>query len=376
MKRYLEEYIKKDLAKKMVFLGGPRQVGKSTLGFILLNDKLKEKSLGYFTWDSAKDRKKIINEELPFNQKLIVFDEIHKYSKWRNLIKGIYDKNKSSYQFLITGSARLDYYRRGGDSLQGRYHYYRLHPISLGELINQNQSFNLDDLFNYGGFPEVFFAKNKEDWQRWQNERLTRVINEDLVSLERVQDVSSISLLADLLPSKVGSTFSYQSLAEDLEVANKSVKRWVEILKNLYFCFMISPYGNSKIRSLKKDTKLYLWDWSLCENNGAKFENMLACQLLKYCHFIEDTTGQKMELRYIRDTDKRELDFVVLKNNKPEFAVEAKINDKVISPHIYYFKDRFKIPEFYQVNFKEESYQKDGIKVLNFTDFIEEKKLP
>jgi uncharacterized protein len=377
MKRYLLEYIKEDLNNKMVFVGGPRQVGKTTLANSLLDPKTGN---GYLSWDSSKDRKKILAEELPIENGVVVFDELHKYARWRNLIKGLYDKNKAKNKFLITGSARLDYYRRGGDSLQGRYHYYRLHPISLGELIQTGAKIDLDALFKYGGFPEPFLKANMRFWRRWQNERISKVVHEDLRDLEKVNEISQIGILAETLESKVGSPLSIQSLATDLEVAHKTAKRWVTILSNLYFCFMIPPFGSPKIRAVKKEQKLYLWDWSLCLNEGARFENLVACQLLKYCHFIEDTEGFKMELRYIRDSDKREVDFVVLKDKKPEFAVECKFSDKKLSPHLSYFKERTSIKKFYQVFYKADdknySYTKNDIKVLSFEELVKELGLP
>jgi uncharacterized protein len=372
MQRYLAKFISDDLEDKMVFLGGPRQVGKTTLAASLLRNNKN----AYLSWDSNQDRKRILNEELPIVEKLVVLDEIHKYRGWRNLVKGLYDKHKERISFLITGSARLDYYRRGGDSLQGRYHYYRLHPLSLGELLKEQKTASVEQLLKFGGFPEPYFKANLRHWRRWQNERSTRVITEDLLSLERVNEFSQISLLTEILPEKVGSPLSIQSLSEALLVAHKTVARWVTILSNLYYVFLIPPFGSKKIRAVKKEQKLYLWDWSLCEDPGARFENLLACQLLKYCHFIEDTEGYKMELRYLRDTDKREVDFVVIKNKKPLFAVEAKLADTTLSPHIKYFKERTEIPTFYQVHLGQEQYEKDRIKVMNFENFVKYLELP
>lgn len=368
MKRYLSKYIAQDLEGKMVFLGGPRQVGKTTLALSYLKPA-NEKSPAYLNWDSKKQQKQLLAEELPSEEKLIILDEVHKYRRWRNLVKGLYDTHKSSKTFLITGSARLDYYRRGGDSLQGRYHYYRLHPLSIGEL-GQNKN-NLEQLLNFGGFPEPYFKKNKRFWRRWQRERITRVIKEDLLSLERIQEVTDLEMLVDLLPNRVGSPLSIQSLASDLEVAHKTVKRWLIILENLYLCFRISPFGSPKIRAVKKEQKLYLWDWSLVENEGAKFENLVASQLLKYCHFLEDTEGHKMELRYLRDTDKREVDFVVIKDKKPLFAVEVKSSETNIDPNLKYFSERVDIPHYYQVHKLEQDYTKGSIRVLPFGKFVE-----
>jgi hypothetical protein len=373
MKRYLAEFIKEDLKEKMVFIGGPRQVGKTTLAAEILGNR----RAAYLSWDSSNDRKRILNEELPLNEPLIVLDEIHKYRQWRNLVKGLYDKNKHERSFLITGSARLDYYRRGGDSLQGRYHYYRLHPLSPGELLQQEESLDIQRLLEFGGYPEPYLKANKRHWQRWQNERMTRVINEDLINLERVNEISQIALLAEILPDKVGSPLSVQSLREDLLVAHKTVNRWLDILTNLYLVFRIPPFGSPRIRAVKKEQKLYLWDWSLCADQGARFENLVACQLLKYCHFLQDTAGEKLELRYLRDTDKREVDFVVIKNRRPLFAVECKLSDSAgLSPHLLYFRERTTIPEFYQVHLGDREFEKDGVRVMNFGKFVSRLGMP
>jgi predicted AAA+ superfamily ATPase len=373
--RYLKNSIRQDLNEKMVFLGGPRQVGKTTLAFHFLNGD--EKHPAYFTWDSLKSRQALLKEELPANQKLIVLDEIHKYRNWRNLVKGLYDTNKSSRQFLVTGSARLDYYRRGGDSLQGRYHYYRLHPFSLYEINRKPTASDLDHLLKFGGFPEPFFKAHSKQWKRWQNERITRVIQEDLISLEQMRDVSSLQLLIDALPARVGAPLSVNNLREDLGVSFEAVERWITVLENLYFCFRILPYGPPKIRAAKKEKKLYLWDWSLCEDAGKRFENLVASQLLKYCHFHEDTEGDKMELRFFRDVYKREIDFVVLKNAKPQFAVECKVGDKALSPHISYFLPRTTIPLFYQVHTQTKDVEIAGgrVRILPLTTLARELKI-
>lgn len=367
--RYLKKPISQDLKEKMVFLGGPRQVGKTTLAFHFL--KGDEGHPAYFNWDSLKSRQALIKEELPSHEKLIILDEIHKYRNWRNLVKGLYDTNKSSKQFLITGSARLDYYRRGGDSLQGRYHYYRLHPFSLFELNAHPTRSDLEQLMQYGGFPEPFFKASSKLWKRWQKERITRVVQEDLINLEQMRDISSLQLLIDALPLRVGAPLSVNSLREDLGVSFEAVERWITVLENLYFCFRILPYGPPKIRAAKKEKKLYLWDWSLCEDVGKRFENLVASQLLKYCHFHEDTEGDKMELRFFRDVYKREVDFVVIKNGKPLFAVECKAGEKGISPHIQYMVQRTSIPQYFQVHLGEKDVEvaKHKIRILPFTAF-------
>ncbi|MBI1862422.1 MAG: ATP-binding protein [Deltaproteobacteria bacterium] len=335
----------------MVFLAGPRQVGKTTEALSLLGAE-ESSHAGYFNWDYPVQRDAIRTLLFPPRQRLIVLDEIHKYKKWRNLIKGAYDVQKSRHRFLVTGSARLDYYNRGGDSLQGRYHLLRLHPFSLSELKSLFPNVTLQNLFDYGGFPEPLFKRREIFSRRWRKERTDRVLSEDVRSLERVEEVSRLEELVAALPSRVGSPLSYNNLAQDLDVAPRTVKRWVDIFERLYLAFRIYPFGSPKIRAVKKESKLYLWDWSEISEPGVRFENMVACHLLKYCHFVEDTEGFRMELRYLRDTDAREVDFVVLKERKPIFAVECKYSNTSLSPHIRYFQTRTPVPQFFQVVFQ------------------------
>ena len=368
MKRYLENAVRADLEEKMVFLGGPRQVGKTTLSFRLLENG-SESHPAYLNWDDVITRKMLLQGALPADEPLVVLDELHKYKEWRNLIKGFYDLNKSSRNFLITGSARLDYYRRGGDSLQGRYHYHRLHPLSLAELDASPKREDLEQLLRYGGFPEPFLKGNARHWKRWQRERRARVIQDDLIGLEQVKEVSQLDLLADLLPLRVGAPLSINNLRGDLSVAFETVDRWICILENLYYCFRIAPYGLPRLRAMKKEKKLYMWDWSLCEDEGARFENLVASNLLKYCHRLEDQEGDRMELRFLRDSQKREIDFVVLRDGKPEFAVECKSGERSLSRNITYFSERTPIPSFYQVHKGTRDYEIAGARarVLPFT---------
>lgn len=378
--RYLLAPILEVLEKKLIFLGGPRQVGKTTLSqYILANlqsERMDSESPAYLNWDILSSRKKILAGELPPNHKTIVLDEIHKYAKWRNLVKGFYDGFKDKKSFIVTGSARLDYYRKGGDSLQGRSRMFRLHPYSVNELGLKSSS-DLKVLLKFGGFPEPLFRQSEKDLRHWQNDRVNRVVYDDLRDLEKVREISLIEELAEALPSRVGSILSIQSLREDLQVSHEATDRWIGILERLYFCYRIPPYGSPRIRAVKKEQKLYLWDWSTLPSEGARFENLVASQLLKYCHFLEDSEGHKMELRFLRDTDKREVDFVVLKDRKPIFAVECKTGEKQLSPSILYFKERTPIPKFYQVHLGNNDFEKsEGVRVLPFLKFCEVLNLP
>jgi predicted AAA+ superfamily ATPase len=374
--RYLEPFVTSVLARKMAFIGGPRQVGKTTLALSLLGGGADETHPAYFNWDDPRAAARVRRLELPPDQPLIVLDEIHKYARWRKLVKGIFDTEKSRRRIVVTGSARLDYYRKGGDSLVGRYRYFRLHPFSLRELSTAPTKSDVDALLRFGGFPEPFGLQDERELRIWQRDRVTRVVRDDLRDLEHVREISLIEHLVDLLPDRVGAPLSVKSLREDLEVDHKTVERWLTILENLYLCFRVAPFGAPKIRAVKKERKLYLWDWSMTPEGGPRFENLVASQLLKYCHFIEDTEGHAMELRFLRDTDRREIDFVVLQNRKPAFAVECKSGDRAVSPAIRYFAERTPIRRFFQVHLGDRHFQTGPVTVLPFHAFCRELDLP
>lgn len=371
LNRYILNDLTRTLDRKMVFIGGPRQVGKTTLALSQLRPS-SIKNPQYLNWDNPTDQKNILNFEIPLLEKIVVFDEIHKYKKWRGLLKGLYDKNHEDHAFIVTGSARLDHFRKGGDSLLGRYRYFRLHPLSVGEL--KASKTDLAGLLKFGGFPEPFFLQNEKDHKLWINERSYRLVRDDIKDLTTIKETSLVSLMVELLPLRVGSLLSLKSLAEDIQVSQPTIDRWLTELENLYYCHRILPYGSTKIRAIKKTPKLYLWDWSEIQNPGSRFENLVASQLLKTCHYLEDTEGDKYELRYLRDTDGHEVDFVVLKNKKPMYAVECKTGDGQLSKSISYFNARLDIPEYYQVHMGTKDYgnPKNG-RVLPFTVFCKEK---
>jgi uncharacterized protein len=372
-RRYLVAPIDADLAEKMVFISGPRQVGKTTLALDLIGATTLRHP-AYLNWDDVRARPRIRKGELPVDEPRVVLDEVHKFARWRGLVKGLYDTRPPGQTYLVTGSARLDAYRRGGDSLQGRYHPYRLHPLSAGEAGGGPDV--VEGLLRFGGFPEPFFRASERHLRRWQRERLDRVVHDDVRDLERVRELSLVELLIDALPSRVGSPLSVRNLREDLEVAHDTADRWLTILENLYVCYRVAPFGQPRIRAVKKERKLYLWDWSAVPTPGPRFENLVASHLLKLCHFREDTEGVRMDLRFLRDTDGREVDFVVLQGKTPLFAVEVKTGEDAVSPAIRYFRQRTTIPRWYQVHLGSKDVLTDGVRILPFATLCRELELP
>ena len=362
-KRYLTKSIIEDLKQKMVFIGGPRQVGKTTFAKELIGSVYQHPS--YLNWDFKQDRRDIVNSAWPAEADLLILDEVHKYNKWKSLVKGAYDKQKERLRIIVTGSARLDIFRRGGDSLQGRYHYYRLHPFSLAELLGvENQikpgealSFpeiaeaktRLLDLLHWGGFPEPLLTKNEATLRRWHNERVERLFREDMRDLTTIRDLGSMELLAGILPEKAAGQLSLNALREDLEVSHRAVSNWINLLERFYYHFRIYPFTSRKIRSLKKEAKLYLWDWSEIRDDPKRFENMVASHLLKFVHYWHDSEGYDLGLFYLRDVEGREVDFLVTLEQRPWFAVEVKTQETAVSKHLKYFSERLNIPFLFQV---------------------------
>lgn len=365
--RYIEAPIIEDLKKKMVFIAGPRQVGKTTLANMI--GKRQYAATSYLSWDNPAHRKIILESSFDPRAKLLIFDELHKYRSWKRDLKGIYDAYHDRFAIIVTGSARLDLYRRGGDSLMGRYHAWRLHPFTLAEMADEHlrrfpvpfeelpveqaatssnrQLFELLRVF--GGFPEPFFTQDTKTLRRWQTERLDRMIKEDIRDIESVRDLSALQVLVELLPNKVGAPLSLNALREDLLVAHKTIALWIDILERFYYHFRVYPFAATMIKSLRKQPKMYLWDWSQIEKGSARLENIVASHLLKLVHFLYDGEGYKAELFYLRDIDGREVDFLITVNRKPWFAVEVKQADTDLHTPLFYFGEKLKIPFLYQV---------------------------
>ena len=359
MRRYLEAQVQADLKRKMVFVGGPRQVGKSTLARNILGGR----AAAILNWDVDAQRALILRQSFP-ESPLWVFDEIHKYRKWRNYLKGVYDSRESEQQILVTGSARLDYYRFGGDSLQGRYHYLRLHPLSAAELQIHTAA-DFKSLLTLGGFPEPFLGGSLKQARRWSNEYRSRLLREDLVNLEQVQDIGSIELLMMRLPELVGSPLSVNGLAEQLQISHKTVSKWMNILERLYAVFRVLPFGSPKIKAVRKANKHYHFDWSLVPEPSHRFENLVASHLLKWLHFREDSEGLRTELRYFRDIEGREVDFVAVEDGKPVLFVECKTSDRDVSAPLRYLKQRFSEVPAWQISATGQSdyVSREGIRV-------------
>lgn len=371
-------------AGKMILLSGPRQVGKTTFALNGLSSLGVEGT--YFNWDDPAVKRDYSRNPLYFRNILlskfqgkpvpVVFDEIHKQKNWTNILKGIYDPNRDKMHLLVTGSARLGLYRKSGDSLVGRYFSFQMFPLSLPEatpdfsfLLNDDSLLAkgdslirligkaentkarqaLDRLLTFGGFPEPFLKGSLRFLRRWQTEYKSLLTKEDVRDLSRIADIRGLEQLIEILPSKMGSPLSINSIREDLGYHHGTIVTWIDILSRLYLIFPISPWHRNLTRSIKKEKKLFFYDWSYLEDPGRRFENLLAVALLRMAARFTEMGLGAFELRYIRDKEKREVDFAVVRDNRPLALFEAKTGDDPVHPSGKYFAKRLGIP-FYQVS--------------------------
>jgi len=358
--------------RQMILVVGPRQVGKTTLCTELVPDH------NYFNWDNQDHRKLIIDGprrvgevsglyQLQEKRQVVIFDEVHKYSKWKEFLKGFFDVYSSQAKIIVTGSSRLNVFKRGGDSLMGRYFLYHLCPLSIREVMEiplsedeiqypnpiDQQAF--DALYMYGGFPEPFLKANKRFSNRWKRLREQQLFIEDIRDLTRVQEIHQIGMLAEILKHQTGQLVNYTSLAKKVRVSVDTIRRWIKILESLYYCFTIQPWSRNVTRSLLKQPKVYLWDWSLISDLGAKSENFVASHLLKAIYWWTDNGFGDYGLYFLRDKAKREVDFLVTRNKDPWFLIEVKADrNKSLSKSLVYFQKQIRSPHAFQASFSME----------------------
>lgn len=364
MRRTLEKYIKTDLPEKIVMLTGPRQTGKTTLS------KMLSDSYDYFNYDNPEHRLGVHEKSWDRSKPLIIFDELHKMTQWKSWLKGVYDTEKRPPSLLVTGSAKLDTYKKMGDSLAGRFFQYRLHPLDLKEIRAVLQPESLDatlaTLMAVGGFPEPYLKGNKRFYNRWKRSHLDIILRQDLLDLESVRQISSIETLIQLLRKRVGSPVSYKSLAEDLLCSDKTVKRWLTVLENMYVIFRVTPYHKNIARSIIKAPKIYFYDTGqVIGDNGIKLENLTACALLKEAHYREDCYGETTTLHYARIKDGKEIDFLIVKDDRPYMLAEVKLADDRPSKHFSHFGSYFPSIKKVQIvkTLKREKTFPDGVEV-------------
>jgi predicted AAA+ superfamily ATPase len=337
LKRTIEPFIQEYLTDKIVLLSGPRQVGKTFLS------KRLSRNFQYLTFDSSEDREIILKKTWVRDGSLVIFDEIHKLRKWKQWIKGVFDKERGKNQFLLTGSTRLDTFRKSGDSLAGRHVSVRLNPLSVRESMAANPHEAIDRMLQLGAFPEPYLSNSPKKAAIWRRSHLDVIIKQDLMQLESVRDLVSIELLIDALRRRVGQQIVYKNIADELSVSPHTIKKWIQLLESLFVVFTVYPYTKNILDAVKKEPKIYFYDVGQVQSDeGFKLENIAALHLLKRNQYIEDTEGKQLRLAYIRDKKKREVDFAIEENGKLSHLIEIKMSDDSFNPALNYFTKRLK----------------------------------
>lgn len=363
----------------MAFLIGPRQVGKTTIAKHI-QSQFKESI--YLNFDSLEDRKLIMSGQnfiekilpttvLRSEKPLVIFDEIHKRPDWKNYVKGFFDLYKDFFSIIVTGSARLDVYQSGGDSLMGRYFQYHIYPLTFTELTNTEVPIkefrapkvtseeDFSNLYKYGGFPDLYLNHSDRFSNLWQETRFKQLFRDDIRSLANLQEIYSLEMLAILIKEQAGQLLNYSSLAKKVGVTSQTISRWIKILDRFYYCFTLRPWHKNVSRSLVKEPKVYLWDWSVIQDEGAKIENFLALHLLKFVDFFNEQGLGHYALFYLRNLEKQEVDFLITKNHQPYLMIESKASNKNISKSLLDFSDQLKPKYSFQSVFNMDYVEKD-----------------
>ncbi len=370
MKRAQKDKIVEDLAKKIVFLVGPRQVGKTWLAKEISHSFGKSVYLNY---DRLEDREIIKNEAWLPDTELLILDELHKMPKWKNFLKGVFDTKTDILKILVTGSARVDTFRQAGDSLAGRYFVHHLLPFSLSELKDVKEGQDIGRFLERGGFPEPFLVDSKEDASRWRMQYVNGLIRNDILDFEKIDDLRAMELIFDLLRSRVGSLLSLASLARDANISPNTVKRYISILEALYIIFLVRPYASNVARSIVRTPKVYFFDNGLVRGDvGAKLENFVAVSLLKHVLARRDYQGVDARLMYMRTKEGKEVDFCLVEDQKPAYLLEVKYADKSIDKSLQYFSDKYHLAGSQLIQELKHERQEGILQVRKATNYLRE----
>ncbi len=369
MKRVQEQIILKDIQKRMVFLVGPRQSGKTWLSKKLMSNFQYPL---YLSYDNIKDREIIHTQGWAINTDFLILDELHKMPNWKNFIKGVYDTKPDQLKILITGSAQLDVYESIGDSLVGRYFRHRLLPISIAEGAQVQEKFTIMDIIEKSGFPEPLLLLDLQtDVQRWRQQYVNGLLSNDVFDVGNIINMKAFRQVFELLRIRVGSPLSYQSLAHEVGIASSTVKAYVDILEAVYLVFRILPYSYKIARSILKEPKIYFFDTGLVSGGeGEKFENLLAISLLKHVYYQQDILGKNINLSYLRTKDGEKVDFALVEDQKVKQIIEAKLSDTSLSKSLYKFNKQYGYPASQVVLNVRHSFMKENIGVKDAFSFL------
>lgn len=354
----------------MIFMSGPRQAGKTTLADFIGR---QQGDWVYFNYDRLSDKALLAENPVFFEEvdrlhaakPLVILDEIHKYKDWKAYLKGLYDEYAGSFRFLVTGSGRLDLLTQQGDALAGRFLRFRLLPFTLGELFSvKPRDEDFSDLFNdlpkaepsateamstilqCSGFPEPFLKASERSYRRWAQSYHRQIVRDDIREQTAVHNLSAVEMLYALMPQRVCNPLSVASLTQTVRVTHKTVSAWLDLFERLFLMFKIRPYSQRVARSLVKEPKYYFFDVRMAPDEGARFENLVAVELLRAVWAWTDFGLGTFDLHYLRTKDGVEVDFLVTREQRPFFMVEAKLTDTTVSRPLARMQSMLEVPAF------------------------------
>lgn len=368
MQREQKDKIIQDLAKKMVFIVGPRQAGKSWLAKDIAEGFERK---AYLSYDAVEDRKIIKAKSWLPSTELLILDELHKMPQWKNYLKGLYDTKLERLKIIVTGSARLSAFSKAGDSLAGRYFTHHLFPLSPAELKHLSLPIDLNRLITRSGFPEPYLAEHEIDADRWRMQYINSLITVDVLNFDNISNLKAMQTVFELLRSRVGSPISIKNISEDVAVSPNTIKKYIQVLEDLYIIFRVTPHSKNIARSILKEPKIYFFDTGLVQgDDGAKFENFMATCLIKHVYMKRDYEAKNYHLNYLRTKDKQEVDFALTCDDKVEQVIEAKFADGDIGKSLLYFHDKYHLPSKQVVQELAREYQREDIEVIKAEHYL------
>jgi predicted AAA+ superfamily ATPase len=355
-------------SRESAIVSGPRNVGKSTSACAgsTRHDILN--------WDQQEDRRLLLAGATAVAKHLssgtpadftrhLVLQEIHKHRGWRELFADIRDACGEHVRSTVTASAAISIGAGSEDSLPEHCLNLRMHPLSVAELTNTRIDVRgpsrpakilregFAQLEKFGGFPESYLKSSARFSNRWRKNRWEQLFREDLRDLTQIQEIGQVEVLGELLAEQVAELLNYSLLANKVSTSVDTIRRWVETLESMFFCFTVRPWSKSVPKSLLKQPKAYLWDWSGISDRTTRRENFVASHLLKAVHWWTDVGLGTFELCYLRDKAKRGVDFVVIRDGKPWFLVAIESSKREIGSSLSYYHRILEPAHAFQLSF-------------------------
>jgi predicted AAA+ superfamily ATPase len=353
---------------RVVAINGPRQSGKTTL-----QKKIsKAKEMEYYTFDENDILKTAKDDPIGFieyisKDKNVSIDEVQMLAEIIPSIKIAVDNQNRKGMFLLTGSSDMFKNSKIKESLAGRMASFNLFPLSYSEINNKDYNV-IDELFSdnfnkfdldeniskedlisaviNGGYPEVYELPPKAK-KAWFDFYIKSRITKDIATIENVQleKIVHLDKLLKVLASQVGSLVNYTNIAKAIGLADKTVKKYIQLLEALYIIKLVPAYSNNYLKRVVKSPKVHFIDSGLAsfllnasveslilgknEHMGNLVETFVYSELIKHSSCAEES----VEIYHYRDQQSKEVDFVLESSSGDIVALEIKSGSNLKTEH-------------------------------------------